>query len=793
MKEKSLIAALAFVLLALGSVPIVGKPSITHGSAAAQSQPRYRIPVNENGTYQLTYADLQAAGVPVDSPDPRTFRVHNQGSEVAIYGVGESDGSFDAVDSLLFYGQKVTTRFTDTNVYWLSWGETSGLRMATVDGSPGGTGTAPASFKTTLRVEEDHLYRSLQPTGPDNDYWYWDYIMAPTVVAYSFTVLHPSTEYLTAAVRGLFMGYAASPEHHTLVYLNGDLIEDANWAPGSEYAFEALVSQLDLDEGINTISVEAPLDGGITQNVFFINRFEIDYYRTYAADGDVLFFDGDEAGTWEYQVKGFTTDTVEVFDITTPGSPTRILYGVISAEDSTYTLTFEHSIAGEHHYVALTPAQRLTPLSIEQDTPSNLQATTNGADYLVITHTDFSAAVEPLADHRAAEGLRTAVVDVQDVYDEFSYGVFDPNAIHDFLAYAYANWRSPAPTYVLLVGDGTYDFKDNLGYGEPNYIPPYLAYVDPWMGETAADNRYVCISGGDILPDMHIGRLPVKTAAQATGLVDKILNYEKSPPAGDWNRNVLFVTDDPDGAGDFYALSDTIADNYLPALYTPDRVYYGLAPHETPASAKSAIIDAINEGRLLVNYIGHSNINFWAAERLFEVDDIGSLTNGGRQPVMVPMTSLDGYYIKPSPAGMDNSSLGESVVRAAGGAAIASWSPSGLGVATGHDFLNRGLYEAIFSNGIIRLGPATTQAKLYLFQNTGSYRELIDTYVLLGDPALVLNSPDDDCDGILNELDNCPTVANPDQADTDGDGIGDACEPDIDGSGGCLIGSAAYW
>jgi len=77
MKEKSLIAALAFLLLALGSVPILGKPSITHGDAAAQSQPRYRIQVNENGTYQLTYADLQAAGVPVDSLDPRTFRVHN--------------------------------------------------------------------------------------------------------------------------------------------------------------------------------------------------------------------------------------------------------------------------------------------------------------------------------------------------------------------------------------------------------------------------------------------------------------------------------------------------------------------------------------------------------------------------------------------------------------------------------------------------------------------------------------------------------------------------------------------
>ena len=165
MKKSSLLVALAFVVLGLGSVSLSGKVSIAHGDSTAQSQPRYRILVNENGIYELTYADLQAAGVPVDSLDPRTFRVHNQGSEVAIYGVGESDGSFDAVDYLLFYGQKVTTKFTDTNVYWLSWGETGGLRMATVDGSPGGTETVPTSFRPPCGWKKTTCTGRLPPAG----------------------------------------------------------------------------------------------------------------------------------------------------------------------------------------------------------------------------------------------------------------------------------------------------------------------------------------------------------------------------------------------------------------------------------------------------------------------------------------------------------------------------------------------------------------------------------------------------------------------------------------------------
>ncbi len=130
-------------------------------------------------------------------------------------------------------------------------------------------------------------------------------------------------------------------------------------------------------------------------------------------------------------------------------------------------------------YRVLAPADYQSVVRIEQDTPSDLQSAANGADYVVVTHPDFAEAVAPLAAHRAGQGLRVIQVDVQDVYDEFGYGMAGAQAIRAFLKYAYSTWQAPAPSYALLVGDGHYDPKNHGKHGMPSYLPPYLAPVDP--------------------------------------------------------------------------------------------------------------------------------------------------------------------------------------------------------------------------------------------------------------------------------------------------------------------------
>lgn len=700
------------------------------------SDEAYKILVDADGIYQLTYTDLITAGVPVDTLDPRTLQLHNQGSEVAIYVEGEADGVFNASDYVLFYGQRMTTKYTDVNVYWLTWGEANGLRMATSDGTPGG-GTVPEYYQTTQRLEQNRIYQASRPSGPDNDRWYWHFVWATTPQTFttSFSLTHPLTPSTSATVSGLFKGYDATPQHHTRVYLNGVLIDDATWAPEDVYTFTTVIPQSVLISGTNTISVSASLDSGITADQFLINRFDVTYNHRYTAFGDVLAFSGDVAGTWEYHVDAFTQNDIAVYDVSTPANPVRILGGNIVPTDGTYRIVFQQMIPAARKYVALTSAQRRVPKAIVADVPSDLLATGNGADYIIITHSDFITVVQPLADYHTGRGLRTQIVDVEEVYDTFGYGIFDPEAIRSFLAYAYTSWTQPAPTYVLLMGDGNYDFKNCTGRGETVYIPPYLADVDPWLGETAADNRYVAVSGGDILPDMHLGRFPVKTIAEATAMVEKALDYMQNPPTTEWNRQILFVADNPDDAGDFYAFSDSVADNYVPALYSAQKVYYRQT-HDTAISARRAITEAISAGRLMVNFVGHAAYRYWTSEQLLRIIDINTMNNTGRLAFMVPMTCLEGYFINPS-SSTDFSAIAEMLVRAPDKAAVASWSPTGLGLASGHDIMNRALYQAIFYDGVIELGPATTLGKLAMVGQ--GHDELIDTYILFGDPALELD------------------------------------------------------
>ncbi len=355
---------------------------------------------------------------------------------------------------------------------------------------------------------------------------------------------------------------------------------------------------------------------------------------------------------------------------------------------------------------------------------------------MIITYHDFLSAAQTLSSFRASQGLRAMTVDVQDVYDEFGYGIVGAAPIHDFLAYAYAHWQTPAPSYVVLLGDGNYDPKNYSGYATPrvSYIPPYLANVDPWILETAADNRYVTLAGNDTLPDMMLGRLSVNTAAEANAFVNKIIAYEQNPVAGDWKQQVLAVADNADSGGNFSLISDNLLNCCLASPYTSTKVYYGVAPNTTKETARAAIQAGINAGKLIVNYIGHAYNAGWAEETLLTTTDVPLLSNGGKLPVVLAMTCYEGYYIFPDPYSADQEALGEVVTRADGKGAVASWSPTGLGVSAGHDALDQGFFNAVFRDGKATVGEATIAGKINLW-SIGSSRDLLDTYLLFGDPA----------------------------------------------------------
>jgi hypothetical protein len=349
--------------------------------------------------------------------------------------------------------------------------------------------------------------------------------------------------------------------------------------------------------------------------------------------------------------------------------------------------------------------------------------------------------MQTLAAHRAAEGLRVKVIDVDDLYNQFNDGLYHPIAIKNFLKYAYANWQPPAPAYVLLVGDGHWNFKNfsPAGYGTPpNFMPPNLGWVDPWQGEVDTANELVTIVGNDPLPDMLVGRLPVNTAAEADVVVNKIINYEAQAQSLPYRQRMMFVADNtPDAAGDFVQTSNDLIRDTLPSTYVPDRVYaddYGCPPGiGSCLQVNYAITSTLNlTGALFVNYIGHASVDSWGDESYLVNANVQTLDNLDRMPIILSMTCLDGYWIHPIRSG-----LMETMLRAANGGSVASFSPTGLGFTTGHDQLERGLLYAVFRQGVSRLGVAALAGKVALY-SAGHDFDLIDTFTVFGDPALRL-------------------------------------------------------
>jgi hypothetical protein len=286
---------------------------------------------------------------------------------------------------------------------------------------------------------------------------------------------------------------------------------------------------------------------------------------------------------------------------------------------------------------------------------------------------------------------------------------------------------------VLLVGDGTFDPRRYRANTTTTYIPPLLAVVDPWLGETASDNRYATVDGSDTLPDLALGRLPVNSVAEAQAVVGKIVGYEQAPAGGLWGSLSLFAADNADGAGNFPVSSDALIAAHILPPFRASEAYFSPTPTSALTETRRAITATVNAGLGLLVYNGHASMRQWAGERLFHMDDANQLTNGGRLPVVLSMTCFTGSF---HDAGL--STLDESLVRRVGGGAIGAWGPTGLGIANGHDALAEGFLARMYVNRQPDVGAAILAGKLELAA-TGQHLDLIDTFTWLGDPATRVN------------------------------------------------------
>jgi hypothetical protein len=302
------------------------------------------------------------------------------------------------------------------------------------------------------------------------------------------------------------------------------------------------------------------------------------------------------------------------------------------------------------------------------------------------------------------------MVDVEDIYDEFNFGNRSPQAVKEFLAYASTIWKK-RPRFVLFGGDGSYDPRNYLGAGETDIVPAKL--IDTLFMEAASDDWFVDFND-DALPDLAVGRLPVRNIEEASLVVRKIVGYESSSPSGE----MLLVCDRNDGFNFEQASLDLKP--LVPANLRVNELYRTRLDDET---AKRSLIETINRGQKVINYVGHGSVDVWR-NALLDGAAAGELYNSDHLSLFVMMNCLNGYF---QDVALD--SLAESLLKARRGGAVAVWASSAITYPNEQALMNRELYRRLF-NSSLTLGEAAARAKAAVGDP-----DVRRSWILFGDPT----------------------------------------------------------
>ncbi len=730
-----------------------------------------RLRTDRRGLYRLTQSDLANAGLDVSQADPDTFLVTYLGQPIRIQVTGAEDGSFDPGDLVIFYAEPYVGRWMASNVYRFSFGAlpaAPSTRITTRTAQPSGLEPVVTTISQTLHLEQDRVYYS--------DYWIdteadhiFDNPLNPSgstkVVTRTYDL--PLDDPLSVGqmqVSGLLYGgqdQAASPDEWAKMRINGHDLDTYTWDGRRPYTITASLGQMSwLDQPANKLHLVADLNQlpSLTQYWYNPDWLDVTYPAAADAEGDHIEIEGiDVADTAvDLRVTGFSSPAVRVFDVRDPRNPVQLLTTAAAPVNGGTQIEFWDAwTAGDPPpaYSLATDAALLVPV-VEADQPSQWRSPDRVADYIAIVHRSLWNAIDPLLNLRASQGLRVAKVDVQDVYDEFNYGQLHQRAIYDFLAYAYANWNAggPRPKYAVLVGDATFDFKGVFSWTTMKVlVPTFLGNFDPWMAETASDNRFATLDGpDDRLPEIIVGRIPAQTPEQVTDYVNKVLAYEDQnvTPDGAWQNQVAYVADDDENAaGNFHAMSDDIRVNWLPSYYTNTTVYYN--PNNAPpggytsaSGMKSGIKQAFDTGQVFMQWFGHASKYRWGSvSGIWNTFDPANLNSNTRLPFVAAFSCLEGYFINIDTNLAYSMVLAEQHLLQQGRGSVGGLSPSGKHIGSALSILDQGLTKSFFQDRIKPTGDGVDAARLYYFANASAWLDVLDTSILFGDPALKLRLP----------------------------------------------------
>lgn len=780
-----------YFLLAL-VICFAGTAFAQYASSSVLSQGAwFKISVTEDGVYKIDKTFLKSAGVDVDNLDPTDINIYGNATgrlseknsdpfvddlvKNAIIVSGESDGTFDDEDYILFYGfgpnrwdYNSTTGFSrNQHIY-----STVNCYFIHIDGND-----------LPLRISQQNS-SSASPTTILTSYDYHDIHEFETVSIfkggqrwYGETFDGDLTQTISFAIPGLVSGaplkleYFAAASAETAgnsftTALNGNTLETLGISSVGGGYVSRFGNTYTTSASSGNIAVTFTLNRVNPSVVGYLDYAEITARRSllYQVSG-FGFRDVTSAGagqTNEYQISSSTQ--LSVWDVTNPRLPVGITTSFSSGQN-----VFRWSADVIREFYVFTASDYKTPAFVSAVENQDLHAL-DQADYLIVTHKNFLAGAERLANLHRDQGISVQVVTTEQVFNEFSSGVVDATAIKRFAKMFYDRAGSDAslkPKYLLLFGDGTYDPKNRVANN--NYFMPVYEVLNS-EGEITAlltDDYFGLLDDGESIGgnddmDIGVGRLLISTTDHATQQVNKIEHYMKNGSQlfaggpndccsgetgvtwGDWRSRYTVVTDDDDN-GELFASSDGQQAVDTVEVLHPEMNYYKIysdayqqtstAGGERYPGVFDDITAQVQRGNLIMNYIGHGGETGAASERIITIPQIQGWTNIDKLMLFVAATCEFTKFDDPSRV-----SAGEWMSLNPTGAAIAVMTTTRSIYKDINSLILKSLYHHAFDRET-DFRPLAFGEIMRRVKNTSGNNDNRRCFTLIGDPALRIALP----------------------------------------------------
>ena len=697
-----------------------------------------KIAVKKDGFYRVRLTELQAATNIFTSGNTANWRLYRDGIEQSVI-IG-TDGIGVYMD---FYGKAIETQESDTAVYYLIVDPNNvgkripSQRIKRVEP----TGISTNYFANTLKRERMN-YDGVILNGDAENFWGRVVVGGltsgncsdpnPTGICVDLSGVDPTQT--NAALTLKMQGYSTSVAPGVQVFVNGhDVGTIVGAFPQAPFSGTLPVNANFLINGRNVIRLQ-PTNGPADFSYF--DSVELRYDRAYLAESNRLLFTGAPAKSTT--LSGFSSPNIRIFNIGADGSPIRLTGFTTQQNGTTHDVLYPATRQRLQPIFAVEDTGLLQASSVTVNNPSNLSSTVRNADLVIISYSqpDFIAASNTWADYRrsaAGGSFNVEVVDVADIYDEYSYGLLSGDAVHSFLQHVHETWTSQIASkkYVLLMGDASYDPKNFRGFGNFDHVPTKI--INTIYNEVPADDLLADFNG-DGLADMAIGRIPVRTASSITTIFNKTTTFE-TPAMQSMGRGVLFAYDVPSGY-QFGVMSEDLA-NQLPVSVPKIFIPRGSQsdPMTEDPQARTNLLNSINvsNGKYIVNFSGHGSQSTWTTLTFFSShpsnNSVVLLTNSNGPAIFTMLTCLNGYFVGPA---SNDESMAEALVKFTGGGGPAAWASSGKTTADVQMLMGRQFFQQVGIGNIKRMGDLVIDAKAQTPENS----DVRTTWILFGDPMI---------------------------------------------------------